>query len=191
MGVRVDGGGASNQAWMERMDQAVRRLLVALALALAFALALPSGAGAQEFKEIALTEKKVEGFIAAQKDLAALTQKSPPRPGEKPDQKVIEELEAIAKRHGFANFNEYGEVAANIGIIMAGLDPETKSFSEPPAVVKEQIEEVMADRSIPAREKGQILEELKEALKQAQPIKQRANIELVKKFYDRLDAVMQ
>ena len=74
---------------------------------------------------------------------------------------------------------------------MAGLDPKTKSFSEPPEVVKEQIEEVMADRSIPAKEKGQILEALKEALKRAEPIRQRSNIELVKKHYDRLDAVMQ
>ena len=169
------------------MHQAVRRL----ALAFAFALALPSGASAQEFKEIPLTEKQVEGFIAAQKDLDALTKKSPPRPGEKPDQKVIQELETIAKRHGFASFNEYGEVASNIGIIMAGLDPKTKSFSEPPEIVKEQIEEVMADRSIPAKEKGQILEALKEALKRAEPIRQRSNIELVKKHYDRLDAIMQ
>jgi len=187
MRVRVGYCGASNQPWMERMHQAVRRHVVALA----FALALPSGASTQEFKEIPLTEKQVEGFIAAQKDLAALTQKSPPRPGEKPDPKVIQELEIIAKRHGFANFNEYGEVAANIGIVMAGLDPKTKSFSEPPEIVKEQIEEVMADRSIPAKEKGQILEALKEALKRAEPIRQRPNIELVKKHYDRLDAVMQ
>jgi hypothetical protein len=172
---------------MERMQQAVRRLLVASA----FALALLSGASAQEFKEIALTEKQVEGFIAAQKDLAALAQKTPSRPSDKPDPKVIQELETIAKKHGFANFNEYGEVSANIGIIMAGLDPKTKAFSEPPAVIKQEIEEVMADKSIPAKEKGQILEELKEALKQAQPIKQRANIELVKKYYERLDAVVQ
>jgi hypothetical protein len=174
---------------MERMHQAVRRLVAALALTIS--LALPSGASAQEFKEIPLTEKQVEGFIAAQKDLAALTQKSPPRPGDKPDPKVIQELETIARRHGFANFNEYGEVSANIGIIMAGIDPKTKAFSEPPAVIKQEIEEVMADRSIPAKEKGQILEELKEALKQAQPIRNRPNIELVKKHYDRLDAVMQ
>ena len=169
------------------MHQAVRRLVVALALA----LALPSGASAQEFKEIPLTEKQVLGFIAAQKDFAALAQKTPGRPGDKPDPKVIQELETIAKKHGFANFNEYGEVSANIGIIMAGLDPKTKAFSEPPAVIKQEIEEVMADKSIPAKEKGQILEELKEALKQAQPIKQRANIELVKKHYERLDAVVQ
>ena len=169
------------------MHQAVRRLVVALA----FALALPSGASAQEFKEIPLTEKQVEGFIAAQKDLTALAQKMPPRPGDKPDPKVIQELETIAKRHGFANFSEYGDVAASIGIVMAGLDPKTKSFSEPPEVVKQEIEEIMADRSIPAKEKGQILEGLKEMLKRAEPIRQRSNIELVKKHYDRLDAVMQ
>ena len=171
------------------MYKAVRRLQVALALALAFALALPSGASAQEFKEIPLTEKQVEGFINAQKDFAARAQKTPGGRGDRPDPKSIQELETIAKRHGFANFNEYGDVASNIGIIMAGIDPKTGSFSEPPAVLKKEIEEITADKSIPTKEKGQILELLNGALKVAHPIRQRSNIELVKKYYDRIDAV--
>ena len=168
------------------MYKAVRRLQVAFALA--FALALPAGASAQEFKEIPLTEKQVEGYINAQKDFAARAQ-TPGGRGDRPDPKSTQELETIAKRHGFANFNEYAEVAANIGIIMAGIDPKTGSFSEPPVVLKKEIEEITADNSIPAKEKGQILELLNGALKVAHPIRQRSNIELVKKYYDRIDAV--
>ena len=36
-----------------------------------------------------------------------------------------------------------------------------------------------------------MLDELNEALKSAQPIQSRSNIELVKKYYDKLDAVLQ
>jgi hypothetical protein len=173
---------------MKRMHKAVRRLH--LALALAFALALPSGASAQEFKEIPLTEKQVEGFISAQKDFAALAKKAPRGPSDKPDPKFSQELESIAKKHAFANFSEYNDVAANIGIIMAGLDVQTKSFSEPPEVLKKEIEEVTADKSIPAKEKAQILEVLNGALKVSHPIRLRANIELVKKYYDKIDAAV-
>jgi hypothetical protein len=170
------------------MHKAFQALLVALALA------LPSGAGAQEvqqFSQIALSEKQVEGFVGARKELAAMAEKLPKGPGNKPDPKVIEELEGIAKKHGFATFKEFGDVAANIGIIKAGLDPKTKAFSEPPEVIKKEIEELKADTSLPAKEKEQIVQALNEALKRAEPIKHRENIELVKKNYERLDAVLQ
>lgn len=48
-------------------------------------------------KEVQLTEKHVEGFIAAQKKMAAAKEA---------------EFEAIAKAHGFANLGELGPLAA-------------------------------------------------------------------------------
>jgi ribosome maturation protein Sdo1 len=74
---------------------------------------------------------------------------------------------------------------------MAGIDPKTKSFSEPPEVIKKEIEELKTDQSLPAKDKEQIVQALSEALKRAEPIKHRENIELVKKNYERLDAVLQ
>jgi hypothetical protein len=164
-------------------------MIAALAVA---ALALLGGAAfAQSVKQIKLSEKQIEGFIAAQKDMAAVTEQMQGGNGDKPDPKVQAELENVAKKHGFASFVEYDEVAANISMVMAGIDPQTKAFTDPKVAIQKEIDEVTADTSIPDKEKKQMLEELNEALKSAQPIENPGNIELVKKYYEKIDAVLQ
>ncbi len=156
------------------------------------ALALTTGgAAAQAIKQIPLSEKQVEGFIAAQKDMAAVTEKMQGSTADKPDPKIQAELETAAKKHGFASFAEYDDVAANISIILAGIDPQTKKFSEPREAILKEIEEVKKDKSIPAKQKKPMLDELNAALKSAEPIKFRDNIALVTKYADKLDAVLQ
>ena len=54
-------------------------------------------------KQIPLTAKHIEGFIAAQKDMASVAEKMQSN-SDKPDPKVQAELEAIVKKHGFASF---------------------------------------------------------------------------------------
>jgi hypothetical protein len=159
--------------------------LVAVALAHA-----PSVATAQSVKQVQLTDKHIEGFISAQKDMLAVAEKMQGN-SDKPDPKVQSELEAAAKKHGFASFQEYDDVAANISMIMAGIDPQTKAFTEPKVAIQKEIDEVNGDKSIPDKEKKQMLEELNEALKSAQPIQFPGNIELVKKYWDKIDAVLQ
>ena len=148
-------------------------------------------AAAQSVKQIKLSEKQVEGFIAAQKDMAAVTEQMQGGNGDKPDPKVQAELEGVAKKHGFASFAEYDEVAANISMVMAGIDPQSKVFTDPKVAIQKEIDEVTADSSIPEKEKKQMLDELNEALKTAQPIQNPGNIELVKKYYEKIDAVLQ
>jgi predicted Zn-dependent protease len=104
---------------------------------------------------------------------------------------VQAELESVAKKHGFASFAEYDEVAANISMVMAGIDPQSRTFTDPKVAIQKEIDEVTSDKSIPDKEKKQMLEELNEALKTAQPIQNSANIELVKRYYDKIDAVLQ
>ncbi len=60
---------------------------------------------------MALTDKQIEGVIAAQKDIDAIMEKLPQ--GGKPDQKVIAQLEAVAKKNGFASYGEYANIVAN------------------------------------------------------------------------------
>jgi hypothetical protein len=146
---------------------------------------------AQSVKQIKLSEQQVEGFIAAQKDMAAVTEQMQGGNGDKPDPKVQAELENVAKKHGFASFAEYDEVAANISMVMAGIDPQSKAFTDPKVAIQKEIDEVTADTSIPEKEKKQMLDELNEALKTAQPIQNPGNIELVKKYYEKIDAVLQ
>ena len=158
------------------------RLMIAAIVAIAFTL--PSGlAGAQEVKQIQLTEKQVLGFLAALKEM--------PEAPENPDAKFEAQLDSVAKKHGFANFQEYEDVVINISLILQGFDPATNEFIEPPDLIKQQIAEVQADRSISVKEQQEALKELNEALKTAQPIQFRGNIELVKKHYDAIEATLQ
>jgi hypothetical protein len=171
------------------MQQALRLVIAAF---LAIALAQFSSAFAQtEAKQVKLTEKHIEAFIAAQKDMESFAEKLQGGAADKPDPKMQTELENIAKKHGFANFNEYDDVAATISNIMAGIDPSTKVFSDPSVAIKKEMEEVTGDKTIPENEKKQMLDDLKEALKAAQPIQYPTNIELVTKYFDKLDAVLQ
>ena len=170
--------------------QQMHRLAVAAILAVA--LTFVSGAAmAQAVKQIALTDKHIEGFIAAQKDMAAVTEKMQGSTSDKPDPKIQAELEGIAKKHGFKDFAEYDDAAANVSMIMAGIDPQTKAFTEPAVAIKKEIEELQADKSVAEKDKKQMLEELNEALKTAAPIQHPSNIELVKKYFDKIEAVLQ
>lgn len=156
------------------------------------ALAFAAGAAAaqsasSEIKQIKLTDKQVQSFIAAQDDLNAVTSKIK---GDKPDPKLVAELEAAAKKHGFAGLQELDSVAANIGLVMSGIDPKTRQFSQPPEAIKNEIAAVNADKSIPDNEKKQIIGELNQALKFAKPVQFPENVELIKKYYDKLDSAM-
>ncbi len=152
--------------------------------ALAFAAA---PAAAQEIKQIKLTEKQVQSFIAAQPDLTAITSKIKT---DKPDPKIVAEIEAAAKKHGFASLDELDNVTTNVSLVFAGIDPKTKAFSQPPEAIKQEIAAINADKSIPANEKKQALEELNAALKSAKPIAFPENVELVKKYYDKIEATL-
>ena len=84
------------------MQQMLRLMIAAL---VAVALTHFSGVAAAQgaVKQIKLTDKQIEGFIAAQKDMAAVAEKMQGN-SDKPDPKMQAELEAIAKKHGFASF---------------------------------------------------------------------------------------
>jgi hypothetical protein len=128
-------------------------------------------------KQIALSEKQVERFIAAQQKMATA--------------KAEDEFEAIAREYGFAGIDEHDDVEANILLLMEGIDPHSRAFLEPPAQIERRIEETRADKSLPEEERKQVLAELTEALKNAKPIQFPANVDLVRKHYDKIQAVLQ
>ena len=165
-------------------------VLLAAALAHFSSAATAQSAGQSELKQIQLSEKQVQGVISAQKDVAAVFDKIQAPPTDELPPAVLAELDAVAKKHGFKDFNDYDEVLGNITMVMTGIDPKTKAFTEPAAAIKQEIADVTANRTIPAAEKKQMLEELNEALKAAQPIQFPGNIDLVKKYYDKIDAAL-
>jgi len=140
-------------------------------------------------KQMALTEKQVQGVLAAGPELDAITEKLPENA--KPDPKITAQLEGVAKKNGFASYDEYNNVVDNISLVMAGFDPASKKYIGTDAVIKAQIAEVTADKKMSAKDKKEALADLNEALKSpAQPIDNKGNIDLVTKYYDKLAAAM-
>ena len=172
----------------------MRQILhVAIAVVALGLVNLTTGAPAQQGPaQINLTEKQVEGFIAAQKDMSAVVGKM--QAAATADKAAIKkyevELEAVTRKHGFKNFIEYEAVAASISMVLAAIDPQTKTFTDPQNAIKKEIEDVTADKAMAENEKKQLLQELKEALQTAEPIQFPGNVELVRKYYDQIDAAL-
>jgi hypothetical protein len=140
-------------------------------------------------KQMALTDKQIEGVLAAAKDMDAITAKLPDNA--KPDPKINAQLEAVAKKNGFASYDEYNNVLDNISIVLAGFDPATKKYVGTETVIKAQIAQVQADKKMSAKDKKEALADLNDALKsQAPPIENKGNIDLVAKYYDNLAAAL-
>jgi hypothetical protein len=136
-------------------------------------------------KQMALSEKQVEGVLAAQKDMDAITEKMPDTT--EPDPKVTARLEAAAKNNGFASYEEYNNVVDNIGLVLGGFDPTTRKYVGADVVIKAQIALVEADTKMSDKAKKEALADLNEALKSPAPtIENKGNIDLVAKYYDKL-----
>lgn len=151
---------------------------------------VPSGE-APALKQIALTDKQIDGVLASQKELDAVTAKLPEDAADKPDPKVTAQLDAVVKKYGFADYADYNVVIDNISLIMGGFDPQTKKYIGNDAVLKQQISAVQADKKMSAKEKKEALADLDQALKApAPPVENKGNIDLVGKYYDKLAAVM-
>jgi hypothetical protein len=170
------------------MHQIFRLTIAAVIVAFAtFPTSVPAQIAATQIK---LTEKHVEGFIAAQNEMSAIFEKiqSAVLSGQV-NTKYQAELEAVTKKNGFKNFAEYEAVAANISVVMAAMDPQTGVFADPRTAIKKEIENASTDKTIPDREKKALLKELNEALKSAESIEFPSNIELVQKYCDKINVI--
>ena len=166
-----------------------RRLLGVFApVLLALTLVVPGVAPAQEVKQIKLTDQNIQGFIAAHEDMVKLYESANRT---KPDPKLNAQAEAIVKKNGFASLAEHAAVTMNVAMIMSGIDPQTKEFTEPPEQIRKTIAALKADTSVPEREKKQVLAQLEATLKSTKPIQFKENIALVLKYFDKLTELMQ
>jgi len=180
------------------MRIATHRFIVVFSMALTAALtlgALSQNVVAQEAmspnesqKQIALTDAQIESFIGAEKEMVPIIAKAPK--GYQPDPKVMEQLEEVVKKYKFANFAEFLDVAENIGLVMSGIDPDTKKYVGPDPVIKKHIAFIDSE-NLAANDKKRQLEELQSKLKSlSEPVKFPANIDLVVKNYDKINAAM-
>jgi hypothetical protein len=126
--------------------------------------------------------------MAAYDDIAKLYYGANP---DKPDPKVEAQAASLAKKNGFASLAQYDDVSTNIVMIMFGIDPQTKNFTEAPDQIKNEIVALKTDKSVPEADKKEGLAQLEAALKIAKPIQFKENIALVLKYYDQLVPFMQ
>src|ERR1700719_2792345 len=160
-----------------------RSFLVALFPAL-FGLAPfdPGTATAQDVKQIKLTEKHIQGFMAADEEMAKIYGANV----DNSDPKVKAQGEAVARKNGFASLAEHDDVSMNIAIIMSGIDQQTKKFTEPPEQIKREIAALKADKSVSDEAKKEDLAQLEAVLKGAKPIQFKENIPLVLTHLDKI-----
>ena len=97
-------------------------------------------------------------------------------------------MEAIAKKYHFASYAEFNAVAGNIAIVLDGVDPKTKKYVGAEVVLKQEIAEVQADKTMSPADKKAALAEMNDDLKAIVPVQNAANIDLVLKHYDELAA---
>ena len=162
--------------------------VVGLLVSSAVAQSQKQGDREPQLKQMQLTDKQVQGFISAQKDLAPLSSKLEGA-GDKPDPALQTQLDQIAKKNGFSSAQELDDVAANISVVLSGLD-ESGQFTEPPEQIKKDMEEMKRDTQMPQTEKEQALSEMQMALKTAAPLKFKENVALVKKYQKELNAAL-
>src|SRR5262249_21353212 len=74
--------------------------------------------------------------------------------------KVEARAAAVAKKSGFASLDEYDDASMNISMIMSGIDPQTKKFTEPPEQIRKEIAALKADKSVSEAEKKEDLAQL-------------------------------
>jgi ribonucleotide monophosphatase NagD (HAD superfamily) len=144
---------------------------------------------ASPVKQMALTKKQIEGVLAAQKEMDEINEKLSEKA--KPYLIVAEQLESVAKKNGFAGYDEYTDVVDNISVVLAGFDPVTKKYIGSEAVIRAQIAQVRADKNMPTENKTEALAELNNALKSPAPaVENKGNIDLVATYYDKLADMM-
>lgn len=179
----------------------VSGLVLALVLSLAAIFSEASAQGTpppptappapEPVKQMELTEKKIQSFIAVQKDMAPLVQKAQALAPGKQDAALEAEFETVAKKHGFADYAELGDVGANIMLILDGIDPSSGKFTDPITAIKKEIDEIQADKQMPEKEKKEAVAERTAALKSFEPIKFPGNVELVVKWREKIEASLQ
>ncbi|MEQ8825353.1 MAG: hypothetical protein RIC14_13365 [Filomicrobium sp.] len=147
-----------------------------------YSIAVSAQGAGDDIQQFALKEEQITNLVAAQPDLAKVAKRLEGMPDDA-EVSVQKELDAIATKHGFKNFNELDQVSANVQLILDGLNPETGEYLDPIADMKQELAEVQGDAAMPENEKKELVEEINEAIATMPKLEFTENIALVKKHH--------
>ena len=136
-------------------------------------------------EQVALTEDEIKNYIASLDDMQKAMGDAPADAVE-PDAKTMAKLEAIAKKYGFRDFNEYNTVAGNLALVLDGVDPETKQYVGADTLIQRSIDETKADKQLTDADKTSAIADMQAQLKMLTPLKHKENVALALKDYDKL-----
>jgi hypothetical protein len=176
------------------MLQALTRTLALLLAALALAVGALAQDPDQEpkdepIRQIKLTEAQVKSFISAQPDIVAVFPKVSDA-GENIDPALQTELDGIARKHGFKDYEELEDVASNIAIVLAGFDAKGE-FTEPLEALKKELADVTADKLISEKDKKKLIAALNVAISTTPRLEHLENVELVKAHKVEIEKALQ
>ena len=138
--------------------------------------------------QMQLDDRMVKGFVAVQKELARFDI----MPGSEPDPRMMAQIEAVATKHGFPSFADFEDVAYNVTLVLGGLDPQTGNFGDPSTALRNEIAALTADPSVPASEKRQLLEEMRQAVStMPKTLDFPGNVDVVMRHFDDIQQLAQ
>lgn len=112
-----------------------RGFLVAGLVAIAMLCRVDFTTAQEAFKQTVLTEDQMARYVAALPEIASIRKAT----GGKPSRKMQIAFAAVAKKHGFEDYAEFGLLSVTVAQVMTGIDPQTRAFTEPKEVLEEQI----------------------------------------------------
>lgn len=142
-----------------------------------------------EFRQIELTEPMVLNFIKAQQQIKSRADEI--EAAGEDEAKIVALLTDVAKSNGFSSFEELDVVAANVTLTMAGVDPETGTYTDPKESMRQELQAIEADKTLAAEERERLVAELEEAIEATPDLQYAGNVELIKKHAAEIEAVLE
>jgi hypothetical protein len=183
-----------------------RTCLVAALVVIAMLCRADSTAAQEAFKPVVLTEQQMEKYIATLPEIAAVRVAMRGRP----DAELQAAFAVIVKKHGFESYAHFGLLSTTVAVVMTGIDPLTKTFTEPKVVLEEQIVSMTkiiddlkadlksqrsatgtADAAAELKPLMQLLDELKDGRGSIPATTAPGNVELVKKYFDKIITIAE
>lgn len=179
-----------------------RAFVAALIVAVAACVGLAAPGHAQdgadealpEVVQMPLTDQILARFIDAQRKLLTLAdeieQAGDDAARRDPDA-MAAKLEEIAKSAGFESFAAFDRVAANITLVIAGIDPDTRTYTDPKITIREDMADVEKDDQLTDTERRELLEDLNDALRVTPDLEYPKNIDVIIANMDDLETVLE